>query len=59
MEFQLYNGEKEELVNFLCSNEWKYHSTPNVENEKVKNSIEIAIIQMEEKRIGLLSIQKK
>ena len=40
MKIQLFNGEKEELVNLLCSNDWKYHSNPHLENGAIQKAVE-------------------
>lgn len=40
MEIQLFNGEKEELTNLLCSNDWRYHSNPHLENGAIQNAVE-------------------
>lgn len=40
LEIQLFNQENEELVDFLCLNEWPFHSNPNLQKTAVKKAIE-------------------
>lgn len=40
MKIQLLNGEYEELVDLLCSNNWKHHSNPRLEKGAIQRAIE-------------------
>lgn len=40
MNIQLFNNEKEELINFLCSNNWTYHSNPHANKSSILKAIE-------------------
>ena len=40
MKIKLFNGENEKLVNLLCSNDWKYHSNPHLENNAIQKAVE-------------------
>lgn len=40
MEMKLYNGEIEELVELLCSNDWKFHSNVQLEKTAVQKAVE-------------------
>ncbi|MFJ5788874.1 GNAT family N-acetyltransferase [Lysinibacillus sp. NPDC093197] len=40
MKIQLFSGENDELVDLLCTNDWKYHMNPQLEKGAIQRAVE-------------------
>lgn len=65
MNMQLFNGEQEELVQFLCRNDWPYHTNRQLHEEAIRNAIaagyyndgrETFWMMLDERRVGIVII---
>jgi RimJ/RimL family protein N-acetyltransferase len=50
IEITEFNGEKEELADFICGELWEFHGTPQAKKEKVLENIESGYYTGEGKR---------
>ncbi len=65
MDIKLFNGEADELIELLITNQWSYHSNPHVAENEIKEKVEKGYysngretfwIIVDEQKLGILII---